>query len=508
MSLPNRFTRRDFLKLAALAPAVCLIASKGGKMGAGTATGRPVKNLFLVLDTVSARNMSLYGYARQTTPQIDHFAEQALVYHNHHSGGNFTTPGTASLLTGSYPWSHRAFHMHGVVIDAFAERNIFSTRPPDTYRVAYSHNLLVSSLIQQFRDQVNYYLPARQLALADLEYSDLIFANDYNVAFWSETVILRQGGTKQGSLFLSHLYSLMQRNVKKSLQQAHPQFNETPNLNGVFYEMRNAIEWLADYWPGLAGPALGYFHFLPPHEPYTPPSGFRGMFADGYQAIAKPAHFAGEGYSDEYLNEQRQVYDEYLAYADAELGRLLRRLERSGALEDTRVIITADHGEIFERGIRGHVTPVMYEPLLHVPLVILEPGLRTRQDIRLLTSCVDLLPTLCRLDGVQIPEWSEGQVLPPYADLSPDEMRTIYAVEAKTNPVAVPLKRATVALFWGPYKLIRYLTRKKQPVADELYDLARDPEELDNLASSRPELAEELGAALDEKLRQVNQPYL
>lgn len=508
MSKERRFTRRDFLKLAALAPAAYWLGLKGGSAQESATDGQAVKTLILVLDAVSARNMSLYGYARRTTPEIDRYAQQAVVYHNHHAAGNFTTSGAASLFTGSYPWSHRAFHMHGLVIKSYAERTFFSTCPADCYRVAFSHNLLVSSLIQQFRHRVDHYLPARQLALADMEYSDLIFPQDYDVSFWSESVILRRGSAKQGSLFVSLLYSLWQRMVKNRLLKERPQYEEIPNLNGVFYDLKDAVDWLADYWPALPGPALGYFHFLPPHEPYAPPSGFRGLFDDRYTPLEKPAHFASEGHSQEFLNQQRQLYDEYLAYADSELGRLLDRLTQSGALANTRVIITSDHGESLERGIRGHITPVLYEPLLHIPLVILEPGRTARQDVHSLTSCVDILPTLCQLDGVGIPGWTEGEVLPAYAGVAQDEGRRIYAVEAKGNPTSTPIKRATVALYQGPYKLIRYLDHRKVAPPDELYDLNVDAEEMDNLANSRRDVAQQLGAALDEKLRQVNQAFL
>ena len=63
-------------------------------------------------------------------------------------------------------------------------------------------------------------------------------------------------------------------------------------------------------------------------------------------------------------------------------------------LDDTYVIVTSDHGEMFERGIRGHVTPTLYEPVIRVPLLIAKPGQREREDVYAPTSCVDLLPTL------------------------------------------------------------------------------------------------------------------
>src|SRR5919197_4136356 len=71
--------------------------------------------IILVFDSLSARHMSLYGYPRDTTPHLSQFAEHATVYHRHYSTGNFTSPGTASLLTGLYPWTHRAFDQAGLI---------------------------------------------------------------------------------------------------------------------------------------------------------------------------------------------------------------------------------------------------------------------------------------------------------------------------------------------------------------------------------------------------------
>ena len=63
--------------------------------------------IIIVFDAFSAYHISLYGYQRETAPNISRLAERAIVYHNHYAGGNYTTPGTASLLTGAQPWPSR-----------------------------------------------------------------------------------------------------------------------------------------------------------------------------------------------------------------------------------------------------------------------------------------------------------------------------------------------------------------------------------------------------------------
>jgi len=86
---------------------LCLAGPRGGgRLAQGmdrSVTGPNV--LVIVFDTLSAAHTSVDGYPRRTTPHLERFAERATVYHRHHSAGNFANPGTASLLTGAYPWS-------------------------------------------------------------------------------------------------------------------------------------------------------------------------------------------------------------------------------------------------------------------------------------------------------------------------------------------------------------------------------------------------------------------
>ena len=69
---------------------------------------------------------------------------------------------------------------------------------------------------------------------------------------------------------------------------------------------------------------------------------------------------------------------------------------------------------MFERGILGHMTPSMHQPVIHTPLVIFPPKQTTRLDIYQPTSAVDLLPTLARIAALDIPTWAEGQILPSF----------------------------------------------------------------------------------------------
>jgi len=498
-------TRRDFLKISSLLPLLFLPLPKGWAEPPASAAipGQP-NFLIFVFDALSARNMPIYGYPRNTTPNLARFAERATVYHSHHSGGNFTTPGTASLLTGVYPWTHRAINLSGSALDSFANKNIFSAFRNYGFTYAYTHNLVAEFILQQFRSNIDLFKRARELAITDTEYSDRLIKSDYYVSFISERSILRDVDGKPNSLFGSILYRFLRLLEKRKLASIYDsQFPRgIPNVNDVYFILEDVINWLISELPAVRKPSLGYIHILAPHNPYFPRKEFIGRFQDGFIPPAKPPSPFSKGLTDEFLNMNRMQYDEHLAYADAEFGRLYDAMLQKGILDNTIVIATADHGEMFERGILQHSTPTLYEPIIHVPLLISVPGQRQRQDVYSQTSCVDILPTLAKLTGQPAPDWGEGEVLPGFRDEAVQNDRSVFSVEAKSSPKFGPLNKVTVALHKENYKLI-YYRGYAETSASELYDLSNDPEELHDLAGTKPAIAAELQQEIETKLRQT-----
>ena len=97
----SKLNRREFLKISAALTASATFSDVSPVLSArdAGASGKP-NILVFVFDAMSARHLSLYGYSHETTPNLEKFAERATVYHQHYSGGNFTSAGTASMLTG------------------------------------------------------------------------------------------------------------------------------------------------------------------------------------------------------------------------------------------------------------------------------------------------------------------------------------------------------------------------------------------------------------------------
>ena len=156
----SQMNRRDFLKTSAalmagvtFAGASRLLSSPGSQR-----TGKP-NILIFVFDAMSARHLSLYGYERNTTPNLHKFAARARVYHRHYAAGNFTTTGTASLLTGLNPWTHRALNYRGMVDRHLAERNLFKSFGEEYTRLAFTQNLWADILLSQFEADIDIHLP-------------------------------------------------------------------------------------------------------------------------------------------------------------------------------------------------------------------------------------------------------------------------------------------------------------------------------------------------------------
>jgi arylsulfatase A-like enzyme len=502
--------RREFLKVAGLLSLSAAAPRPLLELASAKAEpGRP-NLLVIVFDALSAYNVPLYGYPRQTTPNLARLADRAIVYHNHFAGGNFTTPGTASLLTGTLPWTHRAFRYNSRVLESLEQNNLFNTFK-DYYRVTYSHNPLVNTLLKQFSRDLDLYLPRERLFLANDGLIQNIFGQDEDIATtsWARTMKRNEVGYSY-SLFLTHLYEKYQ---DLKIEKYKPLFPRgLPNIReDNYFILEQAVDWVASQAPGFPQPFLGYFHFLPPHFPYKTHRQFYEQLAkDKYRPVEKPEDAFNQKKSPATLLKWRTWYDEFILYVDREFGRLYDLLEQSGVLENTWVVFTSDHGELFERGISGHTTPVLNQPVIRVPLLIFEPGARQRVDVTAPTSAVDLLPTLLHLAGQDIPTWTEGALLPPFSPLPLDSARSLYALQAVSNEQLSPLSQASTMLVKGPHKLVYYSGYEKLGDSGqriELYDLQADPEELVNLFPSRKALGSQLLDELQAKLAEVNVPY-
>lgn len=506
--MPNHLNRRDFVKLVTAGSLGLFTPRWMQRMPSSRGSEEQKKNIILILfDAFSAADISLYGYQRQTTPNMDRLAKRAIVYHNHYAGGNFTTPGTASLLTGVLPWSHRALNLNEKVQMSYEDKSIFHLLS-DYYGIAYTHNRFANTLLKQFSSTMEELIPRESLFLESYDrLISTLFHNDDDISSiaWIRNMQFGEEGTAY-SLFLSHLYQQLQEWDQKRLHSRFPRGLPLAGFADPFV-LETAIQQIGTTLTEIPRPFLGYFHFLPPHEPYRTETQFIDAFKnDGFKAIDKPPEILAKKIMQDQPKSRRE-YDEYILYCDQELGKFFDRLESSGILENSWVILTSDHGEMFERGINGHGSRVLYQPVIRIPLLIFEPGRQQGMDIFDPSSAVDLLPTIAHIAGKNAPQWTEGRILPPFAP--PDAGRSIYAVQALDTLPNEPLTDSSLVLIHENYKLHYY--RYSELLADEtvkLFDLKSDPEEMTDLFDAKQATALELLDELKTKLKQVNEPYV
>ncbi|MBK5108340.1 MAG: sulfatase [Anaerolineales bacterium] len=505
MKHTDQISRRDFIKLIGSASVSLLAASNHITRGMSIPTQSISKKpniLILVFDTLSAPHMSLHGYQRETTPNMNRFAERAFVYHKHYAAGNFTSPGTASLLTGVYPWQHGAVNINGIVTQEYSNQNIFSLLKSSYYTAAYTHNALAGIFLNQFAGHIQQFHPMRELSLAGEVYSERVMSEQFPDAFWSETMLRGKDQFLPGSLLISSLEKgfrdFQVASIEAKLQAKYPK-GVPYNFKGMHFLLEDAMDWIKEQVSAYPQPFLAYYHLWPPHHPYFPSAEFIDIFKDGKRWPGKPENAFSLGEPENNIQRSRQQYDEYLAYTDYEFGRLLDMLDGDGSLDNTMVVVTSDHGELFERGLTGHLNSTLYQDLIRVPLLISLPGQSERHDVFSTTSCVDLLPSILQFSGLEVPGFVQGEVLPGFGPANTDNDRSILAMDAKFSSKRDPTQVYTLAMMEGRYKLVRYQGYAAE-MDDELYDLENDPEEMENLASVNKKLVDEMGAELKRKL--------
>lgn len=460
------FSRFAVLGLWALVAIIALAqvglrSIQGDSEPTGPARGEVPNVLLLVLDTVRAKSLGLYGHDEPTTPEIEAFAEKGVVFDRGVATAPWTLPSHGSILTGRYP-------------------NELSTDWDDPLDDTY---------------------PTIAGAMSSGGYATAGFVG--NLAYVSRNFGLNRGFEHYDDFPIS----LGQLMVSSSAGRHIAAINWLRELLG-FHDLLNRrsaadlnralLDWLDR--PSRR-PFFAFVNYFDAHEPYLPPPDLARAF--GARPTERPVEQwitlflgmhgevrAGWELSEEQLANGRASYEAAIAALDREIGSLLRELERRGELDRTIVIITSDHGEQHgEHGLLGHVNSV-YMPLLHVPLVIVHPGsvpagVRVGAEVTL----ADLPATILDLTGVAGGRGPDGKNLFPGSSLAAhwkgpqDRSLPERAAISELIPGLVlrdwyPVARGTLtSLIDGPYHFI-----ESEDGATQLFDTAEDPEELVDLA--------------------------
>jgi len=422
--------------------------------------------LLVVWDTTRADRMSLYGYARPTTPKLETWARDAVVFDRATSTAIWTLPSHAAMFTGLPPPSTGADERwlwldqrHLTIAEHFAQHGY------DTFSFA-ANTLLCgeTNLVQGFRVRLNSYRGTIG-TLAKARTHDKILPGDLSQE-------LAPGWTRP-------------EHGARNSEWARAVFKEAAPIGVDAF-----LAWL-DRRPTADQPFFAFLNLMEAHTPRIPSMPAREqVIGDHPDVLARglttdAAHirlhfydFGKQDYTGDELNAIGAVYDATLAELDAETDRLLAGLSSRGLLDDTIVVLTADHGEnLGDHHLFNHRF-ALWDTLLHVPLVIRHPSLSPRRVTRPV-STIDLFATLSRMAGLPVPAGiASGDLLgasssPAVATMALPVRREIETVQRVHPDVAIePWLRTGEAVIDGTTKLVRYSDGSRT-----VYDLAADPGE-------------------------------
>ncbi|MDB2253506.1 sulfatase [Halorubrum ezzemoulense] len=315
------------------------------------------------------------------------------------------------------------------------------------------------------------------------------------------------------------------RGVAKQLFDGNPIVNAANAVYGQFVRKRadddgakSTNRWISDWLDDRddSDPFFLFINYLEPHLEYRPPREFAEEYLPEGVSYAEAMEVNQDAWSyiandvemtDRDFEILEALYHAEIAYLDERIGELRRLLEEAGEWEDTIFVVTGDHGEnIGDHGLMDHQYS-LHDTLIHVPLVIhggAFTGGKTVDDIVQLT---DIAPTLLDAAGIDTDEFveeSQGRSFHPDAETEPREYA--FAEYLAPQPSMEALAKRVSDLPEEVYEYDRSLRaiRSKNwklirgsDGSIELYHVADDPGELENLASERSEKVSELESELD-----------
>jgi arylsulfatase A-like enzyme len=363
------------------------------------------------------------------------FGESSLVFDNAIVQANWTIPSVATMFTSLYPSSHKFIVQHD-------EASVLSPQIPTLAEILKLHGYKTG-------------------------------------AFQTNMFLTRESGIAQG----------IDDYVQKDAVAAD-------------HVVTGAIKWLQR---NQKAPFFLYLHFWDPHAPYTPPPGLEEQFLEDEKDIA-PEGFFTDLYEHIFmyenetlirdLNRYRASYDASIWNMDYEIRKLLQYLEDQDLTDDTLIVFVADHGEEFgDHGGLDHGYN-LYEYMIGVPLIMHFPeGHAGRVDARV--GAIDLAPTILDYLGIEAPSMYQGRSFLHLAENPGGKHKPLVFSQGngvgnvKEHRFDLDLEQQCV--YEDRYKLIR----SSPSGAIELYDLAEDPFERRDLASSKPGIVRKLVAELD-----------
>jgi arylsulfatase A-like enzyme len=396
--------------------------------------------ILITLDTTRPDYFSCYDGEKGPTPNFDRLAAEGVRFERTLSTSAVTPVSHATILTGRYP---------------------------------YKHGLRVISALSGFRLPASEVTLARRLRLEGYRTlavhsafpvsSHFGFARDFDVFESMDGELTPEGRWDQTKL---------QRRSDETTAKVLEVLDATTE------------------------PFFLWIHYWDPHDAIVLPPDARkwltGVEFDSQGDFANP----GRDFDEIYAGEVR--------YLDQQFGGLVAGMRSRGLYDDSLVVLTADHGQGLNDGMRRHgwrAHRMLYEEQIHVPLLMRGPGLPTGRVVRGLSRTVDIVPTIYDYLGLaEVPDL-DGWSLRDAIENRPGPRRTFYAEQINgydTNARLTQEKPASAFMYTVGDEKWKLTYRPHMPDRSELFDIENDPLETNNLVGKRPDITlqwiEELAA--------------
>jgi len=414
-----------------------------------------MKILFIVIDTLRADHLHCYGYKQQTSPQIDRLGEEGVIFYNAYANGIPTTPAFTTLFTGLHSITHKVVSHGG-------------------------------------DETLNPEIPLLPEILKENGFRTCAIDNLYSI-----------------KPYFARGYEYYINPRSKS-----PHFVQAEEIN------REAIRWLEEHWEE---DFFLFLHYWDPHTPYLPPEEYRLMFYEGQNPFDQENHsmepakrqisypffkkwhydLLGNPTDANYIIAQ---YDGEIRFVDSAVGEIKETLRRLGIEEETLLVLTSDHGENMTEHAFFFDHQGLYEPTMHIPLIMRFGESFPQKGIGSIVQHMDIMPTILDIVGIKSELRSDGKSLLPLIKGETEETsEEVVSTECTW--------RAGVAIRKGNWKFIKTIDQGLYSTpSKELFNLERDPAERENLYDIERKVGDELELRLcrwlEEKLGNKPNPIM
>ena len=511
---PHRTTILATITLGALSCLpVCTAAEKAGPA--------PKPNvLMLICDQLTASVLSCYG-GPVRTPSIDRIAREGVRFNQATCTTPFCSPSRASLVTGMYP------HAHGIVVNC----SDYSDGNPGKQEGLASKDITLEKLVNELGYATHHYGKWHLFGERVPYYPDMYSPHPHYADEMEEVFAKAKAGDPANRMQWYTWFLPVETSPELKMAVANLGDRWKDARLGEFIvkmgrlklpleqvmEVRTADHTVNQIRAQTANqkPFMVTCSFNGPHDPNATPSPYYERFDPA--KIVLPAnrnvrearferHWSRRivaGLGEPGLREFLRIYYGMVMLIDDQVGRILKTLEETGALDNTLIIFTTDHGDMAGgHGMVWKSNDSFYDEIARVPLLIRYPRMFKPQQSELAVDFTDIMPTVLEILGQPIPTQVQGQSLVPFLTERKSAKRARQysfcervSANAKNDRHVLPGTPASFMVRGHGWKYIRYCNAKPE---EFLYHLTEDPGETFNLiadkkyARQREKLSKEL----------------